>query len=343
MRVLVPVYDEQLFITEVMNSYNSLCTVETSFENFWLNKGTYDVIHLHWPEYLFKWKPPTDIELLLLEKVLKNWQENGAKIVITRHNYLPHSPNPERFETLYEVIYKTVDAVIHLGAYSIKEYKIRYDGLLPKKQVQAHIPHPIFTNYPNTVTKSEARQHLNIGKDTVVMLVFGEVRKASEKNLVLEAFDAIDTKDKLLIAPGWKFSKTKEPINSLKWLKVKQSKKYRITQEFITKQRVQYYFKAANFVFLPRIDTLNSGVPFLAAVFNTPIVGCKTGNITQVLKENGMPIFIYKNSAELAEAIKQVITINCKQENYETMFDASNALIIGKGHMNFFVSLIDRN
>ena len=115
------------------------------------------------------------------------------------------------------------------------------------------------------------------------------------------------------------------------------------TQDFITKQRVQYYFKAANFVFLPRIDTLNSGVPFLAAVFNTPIVGCKTGNITQVLKENGMPIFIHNSSAELAEAIKQVITIGCKQENYETMFDASNALIIGKGHMNFFVSLIDRN
>ena len=32
MRVLVPVYDEQLFITEVIESYNSLCTVETSFK-----------------------------------------------------------------------------------------------------------------------------------------------------------------------------------------------------------------------------------------------------------------------------------------------------------------------
>ena len=339
MRVLVPVYDEQLFITEVMNSYNSLCTIETSFENFWLNKGTYDVIHLHWPEYLFKWKLPTDVELLLLEKVLKNWQENGAKIVITRHNYLPHSPNPERFETLYEVIYKNVDAVIHLGAYSIKEYKIRYEGLLPKKQVQAYISHPIFTNYPNTVTKSEARQHLNIGKDTVVMLVFGEVRKASEKNLVLEAFDAIDTKDKLLIAPGWKFSKTKEPINSLKWLKVKQFKKYRITQEFITNQRVQHYFMSANFVFLPRTDTLNSGVPFLAAVFNTPIVGCNTGNITQVLKENEMPIFIHNSSAELAEVIKQVITIGCEQENFVNMFDTSNPLVTGNSHLNLFKSL----
>lgn len=336
MRVLVPVYDDQLFITEVIKSYNSLCTVETSFEDFWLNKGTYDVIHLHWPEYLFKWKLPTDIELLLLEKVLKNWQEKGTKIVITRHNYLPHSPNPERFETLYEVIYKTVDAVIHLGAYSIKEYKIRYDGLLPKKQVQAHIPHPIFTNYPNTVTKSEARQHLNIGKDTVVMLVFGEVRKASEKNLVLEAFDAIDTKDKLLIAPGWKFSKTKEPINSLKWLKVKKSKKYRITKEFITKQRVQYYFKAANFVFLPRIDTLNSGVPFLAAVFNTPVVGCNTGNITQVLKENGMPCFSLKNSSQLAEVIKSVDKIDSKQQHYGNMIEAAMSLVIGKKHLSLF-------
>ena len=340
MRVLVPVYDKQLFITEVIKSYNTLCTVETSFYNFWLNKGTYDVIHLHWPEYLFKWKPPTDIELLLLEKILKNWQENGAKIVITRHNYLPHSPNPERFEPLYEVIYKTVDAVIHLGAYSIKEYKIRYEGLLPKKQVQAHIPHPIFTNYPNTVTKSEARQHLNIGKDTVVMLVFGEVRKASEKNLVLEAFDAIDTKDKLLIAPGWKFSKTKEPINSLKWLKVKQSKKYRITQEFIPNDMVQYYFKAADFVFLQRIDTLNSGVPFLAAVYNTPIVGCNTGNIGENLKNLGMPVFERLNSAKIQSGINQVLLIAQSQNNYTVIKQHNSAKVVGDQHIKLFESLM---
>ena len=340
MRVLVPVYDEQLFITEVMKSCNSLCTIETSFENFWLNKGTYDVIHLHWPEYLFKWKPPTDIELLLLEKILKNWQENGVKIVITRHNYLPHSPNPERFETLYEVIYKTVDAVIHLGAYSIKEYTIRYDGLLPKKQVQAHIPHPIFTNYPNKVNQSEARKYLTIAEKTIVMLVFGEVRKASEKNLVLDAFDAIDTKDKLLIAPGWKFSKTKEPINSLKWLKVKKSNKYRITQEFITTQRVQYYFKAANFVFLPRIDTLNSGVPFLAAVFNTPIVGCKTGNIGENLRNLEMPVFKRLNSAKIQSGINQVLLIGQSQNNYTLMKQHNSATVVGEQHLKLFESLM---
>ena len=43
--------------------------------------------------------------------------------------------------------------------------------------------------------------------------------------------------------------------------KVKQSKKYRISQEFIPDEQVQYYFKAADFVFLPRVDTLSPSAP----------------------------------------------------------------------------------
>lgn len=339
MKVLVPVYKEQLFITEVIKSYEPYCEVDTSFNTFWLTQGNYDIIHLHWPELLFKWQLPTDVELLLLERVLKEWQQKGTKIVVTRHNYLPHGPNPERYVSLYKLVYKHADAVIHMRAYSIKEYQKRYNNCVPKKQVQAYIPHPIFTNYPNTIRKSEARQHLNIGKDTMVMLVFGEVRKAVEKNLVLKAFDAIEDKNKLLLAPGWKFSKTKEPINRLKWLKVNHSKKYRITQEFIEDEHVQCYFKAANFVFLPRTDTLNSGVPFLAAVFNTPIVSCQTGNITEILKANGMPVFTHSSSAELTEVIKQVITIGCEQENFVNMFDTSNPVVTGNSHLNLFKSL----
>ena len=339
MRVLVPVYDDQLFITEVIKSYNSLCNVETSFEDFWLDRGDYDIIHLHWPEYLFKWKLPTDVELLLLEKVLKKWQEKSTKIVITRHNFLPHQPNPERFETLYEFVYKNVDAVIHMGKHSEIEYLERYKNLIPEHQVQAQIPHPIFTNYPNTVSKKEARKHLNIGSNTKVMLVFGEVRKASEKNLVLEAFDAIDKKDKLLIAPGWKFSKTKEPINSLKWLKVKQSKKYRITQEFIKNQRVQHYFKAANFVFLPRIDTLNSGVPFLAAAFQTSILGINQGNIGEVLKEFSMPIFLTENSKDLNISINKTLKIKTTQKLYNSIYERHSLEATGKEHVNLFYDL----
>ena len=339
MRVLVPAYDKQIFITEVVNSYKALFEVDINYDKFWLTEGDYDIIHLHWPEYLFKWEEPTDLEVLLLCRVLQEWRDKGAKIVITRHNYLPHRPNPERFEPLYKTIYTNVDAVIHLGQFSIKEYHIRYNGFIPEKQVQAYIPHPIFTNYPNTISRKEARKYLKIGQKTLVMLVFGAIRTAAEKTLTLKAFNAIDQKDKVLLAPGWKFTDTKEPVNRLKWVQVKNSKKYRITQEFIEDAHVQYYFIAADFVFLPRTDTLNSGVPFLAAVFNTPIVGFQTGNITEILKANGMPVFTHSSSAELTEVIKQVITIGCGQENFVNMFDTSNPLVTGNSHLNLFKSL----
>jgi len=284
MKVLVPQHRPELFITEIIKSYETHVDVHTSFQDFWLNQGDYDVIHLHWPEYLFKWKVPTDTELLLLARVMEEWQQKGTKIAVTRHNYLPHRPNAVDYIPLYDLIYKTVDAVIHMGQHSEQEYKQRYQELMPQNQLHVQIPHPIFTNYPNTVTREEARAHLKIGPETKVMLVFGTVRTASEKNLILKAFDAMKQKNKLLLAPGWKFSEGKEPVNRLKWFFVKRSKKYRISKEFIEDERVQYYFNAADFVFLPRINTLNSGVPFLAAVFKTPIIGIDQGNISEVLK-----------------------------------------------------------
>lgn len=340
MKVLVPKYQDALFIDEVIKSYTSTCQVVTSFETFWLNQGSYDIIHLHWPEYLFKWEVPTDTELLFLERVLTEWQQKGTKIVVTRHNYLPHGPNPKRYVPLYNLVYANVDAVIHMGTYSEVDYLERYKSHIPKWQVQAQIPHPIFTNYPNTINKEAARKQLQIKQNTTVMLVFGEVRKAVEKNLVLKAFDAIEDKNKLLLAPGWKFSKTKEPINRLKWLKVKLSKKYRITQEFIPNDMVQYYFKAANFVFLPRTDTLNSGVPFLAAVFNTPMVGCQTGNITEILKANGMPCFNVEKFEQIKIAINQALLNKEDISNYTLIKRDNQAKAIGKKHIELFSYLI---
>jgi hypothetical protein len=339
MKVLVPQHKEERFITEVIKSYTAFCEVNRSYDTFWLNKGTYDIIHLHWPEYLFKWQVPTDLELLLLERVLQEWHAKGAKIVVTRHNYLPHRPQPERYIPLYNLIYTMADAVIHLGKYSETEYLERYKAIITKTQIQAQIPHPLFTNYPNKVNRNKARAYLKIKPTAKVMLVFGAIRTVAEKNLVLQAFEAIEEHHKVLLAPGWRFSETKEPVNQLKWLKVKKSKKYRITQEFIADDQVQYYFKAADFVFLPRIDTLNSGIPFLATVFNTPMLGCQTGNITEVLKANRMPNFGFGSNYELTEAIRKVDKLDNKIQHYDNISKTSLALDIGKEHFKFFKSL----
>ncbi len=336
MRVLVPIYNNELFIREVIKSYTSLCEVGTSFENFWMTKGDYEIIHLHWPEYLFKWQVPTDLELILLERILKEWSAKGAKIVITRHNYLPHQPNPEQFEQLYQTTYTHADAIIHLGQFSIQEYQDRYKFSFNKNQTHAYIPHPIFTQYPNAVSRIEARKKLNIGKDTVVMLVFGEVRKASEKNLILKSFDVLEAKDKLLIVPRWKFSLEKEPVNRLKWFKIMNSKRYRLFDEFVRDDEVQYYFNASDFVFLPRLDTLNSGVPFLAAVFSKPVVGVGTGNVGEFLQAINMPTFSELDEGSLAKALKNVMDIHEAEKYYASITKSHSSSEIGDKHFQFF-------
>jgi hypothetical protein len=340
-KVLVPQHRPERFITEIIKSYETHVDVHTSFQNFWLNDGNYDIIHLHWPEYLFKWDVPTDTELLLLARVLKEWQQKGTKIVVTRHNYLPHRPNAERYVPLYNLIYKTVDAVIHMGQHSEQEYKERYKELMPHNQIQAQIPHPIFTNYPHTITTEAARKALGIDQNTLVMLVFGSVRTAAEKNLILKAFGTIKQRNKLLLVPGWKFNKGKEPIYRWKWFKVKQSKKYRISQEFIPDEQVQYYFKAADFVFLPRVDTLNSGVPFLAAIFKTPIIGIDQGNIGEVLKCCGEGI----KKEDVVSFFKKlnVSVLNKIPANYDMLYKNNQQEQIGWMHGLLFKQLVQRN
>ena len=341
MKVLVPMHQKALFVELVIDSYKPYSQVDTSFTNFWLNKGSYDIIHLHWPEYLFKWEVPTDTELLLLERVLTEWSKKGSKIVVTRHNYLPHRSNPERYTPLYDLVYYHADAVIHMGRYSEEEYQARYGENINTSQVQAQIPHPIFTNYPNTVSREQARSYLKINGKTKVMLVFGEVRKAIEKNLVLQAFSAIPSKDKLLLVPGWKFSKGKEPINKIKWLKINKSRKHRIFKEFIPDEQVQFYFKAADFVFLPRVDTLNSGVPLLAVAFHTPIVGVDQGNIGEILSKLKMPTFSQGSTQDLFKAIHTALSLQRNESLYTSFYNNHCPDVVGKQHVNLFQELLN--
>jgi hypothetical protein len=339
-KVLIPIYKESHFLNLINESYKNFCDVSTNFNEFWLNIGNFDIIHLHWPEYLFKWQVPTELELLLLERTLNEWHQKGSKIVITRHNYLPHRPNAEHYIPLYNLIYSCADVVVHMGKYSEIEYLERYRELIPKTQQQAQIPHPIFNNYPNTVSKVQARQHLNIGADSTVMLVFGEVRKASEKNLILQAFDMVPGKDKILLVPGWKFSQEKEPVNRLKWLQVKHSKKYRIAQKFVPDEEVQYFFNASDFVFLPRLDTLNSGVPFLSLVFDTPFTGANTGNIGEVLRDLGLPYFEKDNSQQLQSAILKVCSGEYDKSRFAYFKSSLDVKVIGKQYAELFRSVV---
>lgn len=325
MRILVPSFDNEVYLSEFCLHLGKMCEVDKSYYNFWTLTGNYDIIHIHWPEYLFKWRVPTDTEFLLLEKTLKDWR-GISRIVVTRHNYHPHYIDNEAFRKLYELVYSYADAVVHLGNFSKEEYKIRYKDMhFAERQLHEVIPHHIFTTYPDTVSSIESRKVLRIPEKAWVMLAFGRIQSADEKNLVINAFRSVKKPQKLLLAPGWRFTGEKEPVNRIAWFYVKHSRQYNIFLRNLPTEEVQYYFKSANLAIIPRVATLNSGLPFLCAAFFTPFIGPDTGNIREMCDLAKMQVFNPTVPQSLADTIKNANEMHFEKETFDELYDNCNS------------------
>ena len=309
------------FVLDLKEGLEQHADVVWDHQEFWNMKNEYDIIHIHWPEYLsfelesYLYKASESIPNEIWDKTincLKYWSKH-SKIILTRHNALPHTRKDEQFQKLYKLIYKHTSIVIHFANYSIQQFKQWYPDLEHIKHVV--IPHHNYASLPNDSTKQEAREYLNIDQGARVMLVFGGI-KEHEKPLIKKAFNAIPVKNKVLLAPGWKIPRRK--INYIRlrewvwnfdvWIS-KQNNKFRTNLVFIKEKDAHYYLNAADFLFIPRTSELNSGNITLGSTFGLVVVGTDTADIGEILKQTGNPTFTVGNSKSLANAIKKAFEL----------------------------------
>jgi hypothetical protein len=294
-------------------------------QEFWKMENDYDIIHIHWPEYLsfelesYLYKPSESIPKEIWEKAiscLEYWSKN-AKIVYTRHVQFPHARHDQEFLKLYKTIASYCDTIVHFANYSIQQFKDWYPELEHIKHVV--IPHHNYESLPNTTTKKEAREYLKIGHDAEVMIVFGGI-KVNEKPLIKTAFNAMPGKNKVLLAPGWKIPRRKISYIRLRewvwkfetWLAA-QNKMFRTNLGFIKEEEAHYYLNAADFLFIPRTNELNSGNITLGLTFGLVVVGKDTADIGEILQETGNPTFSVGNKESLIHAIKTANKLKNKQ------------------------------
>jgi len=288
------------------------------YEEFWRFENHYDIIHIHWPEYLsyeletylMKTIPlPNDLWKRISE-CFEYWSRNST-IVYTRHNLAPHQRNDDDFKKLYRFAASYSKTVIHFANFSIAQFKEFYPELEGINHVL--IPHHNYASLPNTSTREQARKILNIEPDTRVMLVFGGV-KENEKEIINNAYGYLPGK-KILLAPGWKINRRKIGyirLRELVWKFEKfiaaKNKSKRINLGYINEEDTQYYLNAADFLFIPRTNELNSGNVTLGCTFGLVVVGKKGTNIGEILEETGNPTFEVGNE----ESLKFAIEKSCK-------------------------------
>jgi hypothetical protein len=295
------------FLVDLNAELSKGCDITHSSDDFWEMRGEFDLIHLHFPEYLTY--PIQDAYTNGLtaavidetEKRLRFWADR-ARLIVTRHVLLPHDALKDpMWEKMYEMFYRYVDGVVHFAPASIVEFRERYRDSVPfheREPLHAVIPHHNYASLPNHISREEARAALGIAAKSSVMLVFGAIRNFEERDLILRTFRGLDTPRKILLVSRWR-----EKLAKVSWIRLKYwlrdlnrlyyrlHPRYFFNYGFVEEADTQRYLNAADVLFIPRLRVLNSGNITLGMTFGRVVVGPDSWDVGELLRETGNPVF----------------------------------------------------
>lgn len=287
MNVFLPLLrSSNSFLDELENKFDGKFIYDY-YENIDLHQV--DIINIHWPESVFV---NNNYEYEKFKTWLLRMREK-IPVVYTRHNSLPHRIVNKYSAEFNDFVNINCDAVHHFGEYSLREHKNLYPEYSGLHSV---IPHPYYSALDNSTDFIEARKKLGIAMDKKVILIFGTIRNDAERRFVLDFFDSLNLKDSVLLVPNFGYFQSPDFIKNTKlgraYSKLKTffyKRKNRIIEsKYIPNDDVQYYFKASDVLFIPRVNALNSGVIYLGLTFNVKIVAPRAGNITELVKGNNV-------------------------------------------------------
>ncbi|MGE5410719.1 MAG: glycosyltransferase [Clostridiales bacterium] len=225
-------------------------------------------------------------------------KRNGkTKVLTICDNVIPHERKPgDRAFTNY--FFNVVDFFVLLSK------KVQMDLLSIKPKAENKIlPHPVYSNFGEVVSKAQAREHLKLKNNEKLILFFGFIRDYKGLDVLFETMAQLKGKlDVKLIVAGEFYSneeKYKELINKLQ---IKDSL-YLFT-DFIPTNEVKYYFCAADAVILPYKDATQSGIVQIAMNFKKPVIATNVGGLEEVVLDTKTGFIVEKQKPEkIAEAI----------------------------------------
>ena len=295
------------FLQDLNAALGELCEIVHSSDTFWNMEGDFDVVHLHFPEYLTYEIESAYLSGLSTQLIdaaaerLAFWSER-AVIVVTRHVRLPHDALADpAWEKMYETVYSYADGVVHFAQPSVDEFNERYGrtrfhrGSPP---FHAIVPHHNYASLPNKIGRSEARKSLGIDEAAHVLLVFGAIRSDAERQLILDTFSCLNEPHKLLLVSRWR-----ETLANVSWIRLKYwirdltrlyyriSPRFRFNYGFVEEADTQIYLNAADVLLIPRLHVLNSGNITLGMTFGRVVVGPDSWDVGSLLRESGNPVF----------------------------------------------------
>lgn len=332
--------------------YNLKIDIHCSCHDFWEKDDIYDIVHFQWPEEVVGWNCTDESVIERLKQRIAYFKIAGTQFVYTRHNSCPHYSNPV-IKQAYEIIESCSDLIVHMGKYSLEEFKQNY----PSSR-NAIIPHHIYENtYNESITREEARARIGIPKNRFVITAFGKFRNHEEIKMVLNSYLRFRNKNKFLLAPRMlPFSRRPGQRNILKrilsfigyylvplFLRLR-GVKAGASEELIDNDELPYYIAASDVIFVQRKKILNSGNIPLAFLFRKVVIGPNVGNVSELLHEVKNPIFIPNDINSITNALEQARQL-CEQDkgedNYHFAKQQMGLNTVADAYINAYQSILN--
>lgn len=234
----------------------------------------------------------------ILRRVKKN---KHTKIICIADNIFPHEKRPGD-KTFTKYFLKPIDGFITMSEKVLADLH-----QFAKGKPAQFVPHPLYDNFGEKISKEEAREKLNISEKDKVILFFGFIRKYKGLDILLSAMKLLKQNSpaqsiKLLIA-GEFYEDAKNYQELLNDPLIKDN--LIIHTEFISDSMVKYYLCAADCVIQPYRNATQSGVTPLAYHFEIPMIVTNVGGLPSLVPDRKVGLIAEPNPESIAEKVKE--------------------------------------
>jgi glycosyltransferase involved in cell wall biosynthesis len=230
----------------------------------------------------------------ILRRIKKN---KHTKVVCIADNIIPHEKRVG--DTLFTKYFvKPVDAFIMMSKQVLNDLQ-----KFVKNKPSQFIPHPLYDNFGEKISKEEARKKLGIGLDDKIILFFGFIRKYKGLDILLEAMKILKDQNqqiKLLIA-GEFYDDKKIYDELINRLEIRDE--LILHTDFIADSEVKYYLCAADCVVQPYRNATQSGVTPLAYHFEKPMIVTNVGGLPDLVPDKRVGLIAEPNEKDIAQKI----------------------------------------
>ena len=237
--------------------------------------------------------------------VARKLRKHHIRVIAITDNVIPHE-NRIGDKSLTKYFIGSCDAFIVMS----EKVKQDIEKFTKTKPVQ-FTPHPVYNIFGEGVALDTACEELNLDKGKKYILFFGFIRHYKGLDLLIEAMQFVDDSVHLLVAG--EFYEDKKPYDDLIH-KLQLESRVHIADGYIPKEKVKYYFSAADLVVQPYREATQSGVTQIAYSFNKPMIVTNVGGLPEIVTDGVSGFVTDTQPQSIANAINTFYTNNLKEK-----------------------------